>query len=579
MKEKLLAIAEQYQLDEFQRQIKEILALNSIKIAFLGAFSAGKTSLINALLGLKLPESPKPTTKSICLIEPDESVDSNEYFEDCGLDRQNISFMDFQNLLNGNRNGVAGVRVKPSEVLPLGSVFIDTPGIDNTGSSEGDLTTAYLQFVDAAVICIDVKEGTVKNHILQYLQRPELELVREKMIFVLTYADPDKGENAYDRVILEVARQLENGLQITNVKDKIIAVETHKPGVVEKFESLLQRNVLAKRNNIIEKRIEVDLKLVAQEMLKALKNRKENLKLDNDGVCIKIADVRKAMDALEEEKYKHRNDMSNLEEELRSLVAKQMRSYATSLAVTESSEGSEDIASQSQEMMKSINELCQNTVDRYVKDVNLNSSITRVGMDDVIESFKSVDSVKKMAVTVGTGILFAYLAPAAGIGNAAEAVVGGGVQTVAKEGAKKAVETVAKEGAKKTVETVAKETAKEGAKNVGKKAFLDVVLKELATVINTVNPVELVGTYVASKVKESSFEGVIADKAKSIAQMVVNAVQASFENQVLNPIENQLVSQKNALEKLAEERKNNEFNFEKEEIALETSIKELKALA
>ena len=78
MKEKLLAIAEQYQLDEFQRQIKEILALNSIKIAFLGAFSAGKTSLINALLGLKLPVSIKPTTKSICLIEPDESMETNK---------------------------------------------------------------------------------------------------------------------------------------------------------------------------------------------------------------------------------------------------------------------------------------------------------------------------------------------------------------------------------------------------------------------------------------------------------------------------------------------------------------------
>ncbi|MBR4559912.1 MAG: dynamin family protein [Fibrobacter sp.] len=563
MKEKLLAIAEQYQLDEFQSQIKEILALNSIKIAFLGAFSAGKTSLINALLGLKLPESPKPTTKSICLIEPDESVDSNEYFEDCGLDRQNISFMDFQNLLNGDRNGVAGVRIKPSEVLPLGSVFIDTPGIDNTGSSEGDLTTAYLQFVDAAVICIDVKEGTVRNHILQYLQRPELELVREKMIFVLTYADPDKGENAYDRVVQEVARQLENGLQITDAKNKIIAIETHKPGVVEKFESLLQRNVLAKRNNIIEKRIEVNLKLIAQEMLKSLKIRKENLKLDNDGVSKKIADVRKAMDSLEEEKYKHRNDMCNLEEELRSLVAKKMKTYATSLAVTES----EDVAFQTQEMMNSINELCQNTVNRYIKGVDLDPTLIRIGMDDVVNSFKSVDGVKNVAVTVGTGILMAYIGPAAGLGNAAEAAVGGGVQKIAKE------------GAKKTVEKVAKETAKEVAKNVGKKAFLGVALKELATVIKNVNPVELLGTYIASKVKESSFESVVADKAKNIAQMVVNSVQVSFENQVLNPIETQLASQMNALEKLREERKNNEFNFEKEEDALDASIKELKAIA
>lgn len=561
MKEKLIAIAEQYQLDEYLSRIREILALNSIKIAFLGAFSAGKTSLINALLGLKLPESSKPTTKSICLIEPDESVVSNEYFEDRGMDRQNISFMEFQNLLNGGRNGVAGVRIKPSKVLPLGSVFIDTPGFDNTGSSEGDLTTAYLQFVDAAVICINVKKGTVINNILQYLQRPELALIREKMIFVLTYADPDKGENAYDRVIQEVARQLESELQITNARDRIIAIETHKLGVIEKFESLLQKIILAKRNDIIEKRIECNLKLVAREMLAALKTRKENLKLDNDGVDKKILEVRKAIDSLEEEKYKHRNDMCDLEEELRSLVAKQMRAYATSLAVMKP----DDIASQSQEMMKSINELCQNAVNRYIKNVNLNPTLTRVGIDDVIAYFKSVDSVKSVAVTVGTGILMAYICPAAGAGNVAEAVVGGSVQTMAKEGAK----NVAK--------TAAKETAKEVAKNVGKKAFFGAVLKEFASAIEKVNPVEFVGAFIASKVKESSFEGMIGDKAKNVAQMVVNVVQIAFENQILNPIETQLSSQMNSLEKLREERKNNEFNFEKEEDALDASIKELKA--
>ena len=575
MKEKLLAIAEQYQLDEFQRQIKEILALNSIKIAFLGAFSAGKTSLINALLGLKLPVSIKPTTKSICLIEPDESIETNKYFEDCGLERKDILFTDFQDILNGERDGIAGIRVRPSNLLPLGSAFIDTPGIDNTGSSEGDLTTAYLQFVDAAIVCIDVNSGTITNHILQYLQRPELSLVREKMVFVLTHADPEKGDGAYNRVIQEVAKQIEKGLQISNAIDKVIAVDSHKPGVTEKIESLLQKNILAKRDAIVEKRIEDNLRKIALEMQNALKSIKDNLKLDDDGVDKKIANVRKIIEDLEKEKYKHRNDMGNLEDELMIAIVKQMKSYSGSFATM----AIDQIESQAQTMMDSINETSQNIVNRYIRNVSLNKSLTNIGMGDVVANFKSIDSIKSMAVTVGTGIACAYIGPAAGIGNAVEAVGGGIAQNVAKAGAKEGMKEAAKEGMKEAAKEGMKEAAKEGmkktAKKVGKKALLGKVLQSLAKAIDKANPIEQIGSVIATKVKQSNYEGLIAIKAKNIAQVIVASVQLSFEEQVLTPIANQLDLQMNSLEQLKSQRKNKEYDFQKQENKLDSAIKEL----
>ncbi len=578
MKEKLLAIAEQYQLDEFQRQIKEILALNSIKIAFLGAFSAGKTSLINALLGLKLPVSIKPTTKSICLIEPDESMETNKYFEDCGLERKDILFTEFQDILNGERNGIAGIRVKPSCLLPLGSVFIDTPGIDNTGSSEGDLTTAYLQFVDAAIICIDVNQGTITNNILQYLQRPELSLVREKMVFVLTHADPEKGDGAYNRVIQEVTKQIEKWLQITNAKDKVVAVDSYKPGLTEKIELILQKNILAKHNAIVEERIEANLKRLAHEMLNVLKNRKDNLKLDDASISKKIVEVNKAIDAIENEKYKHRNDMSNLEDELTSNIAQQMKEFASSFASVQSNQ----VATEVKTMMNVINESSQCIVNKYLKNVNLSKSLTNVGMDDVIASFKSVDNIKNVAVTIATSVAVAYVGPAAGLGNAAEAIGGGVVQNMAKEGSKETIKTVAKEGmkevAKEGVKTAAKEGMKTVAKETGKKAFFGKMLQGLANTIEKANPFEQIGTLVAAKVKESNFNEIIATKAKNIAQMIVNSVQISFEEQVLTPIANRLDLQMDSLEQLKAQKKDKELDLQKQEDLLNTAIKELSVL-
>ena len=558
MKDKLLAIANQFQMTSFESRIKDILALNSVKIAFLGAYSAGKTSLINAMLGLKLPVSDQPTTKSICLIEPTEGISSNEYFQDVGLTRENISFSQFQNLLDGSKEGVAGVRIKPSDHLPLGSVFIDTPGIDNTGSSEGDLTTAYLQFIDAAVICIDVKDGTLKNHILQYLQRPELTSIRDKMIFVLTQVNPERGEHAYDNVIREVSKQIEKWLKISNAPSKIIAIDSSKSDAPDKVLELLKKNIFVKRDSAIQNRITQSLKTVAQEMLQLLKLKRDNFFCNTAEIDKKIQNVKDLISTLEEEIYNHRNDLENLKEDLYNAIKRVMKGYVSAF----SSLDGDSLLNEINNMQESINTTSQSIVNNYVKNCALNKAVTNACMNDLVAKFKSVDDIKNTAVTVSTAAIVAYFFPAASVvGNTAEAVGGGAIQIAAKE--------AAKEAAKKTGKEVVKNTAK---------SYLSKVLADSLKTIDKANPIQQVGTLIASKFKSSNFEDVIPEKAKSISNMVVTSVQVTYDSEIIQPLSQQLEEQLDILERLKEEKKTTTNDFRKQVENLDETINELKKI-
>lgn len=577
MKDKLLAIAEQYQMRSFESRIKEILALDSVKIAFLGAYSAGKTSLINAMLGLKLPVAEQATTKSICLIEPTEEISSNEYFQDIGLNRENISFLQFQSLLNGDKEGIAGVRVKSSEHLPLGSVFIDTPGFDNTGSSEGDLTTAYLQFIDAAVICIDVRDGTIKNHILQYLLRPELTPIREKMIFVLTRAKLERGEHAYDSVIKEVAKQAENRLQISNASSKITVIDSLKSDAPNKVLDLLKKNIYAKRESAIQNRIMLCLKSIAQEMFQLLKFKRDNLSCDTVEIDKKIQNVRNSISMFEDKLYEHRNDLEKLNKSLCDSIKQIMKSYVSTIS---SMEG-EQLQSEINRMQESINSTSQIIVNNYIKNCTLTQTVTNECMNDLVSRFKSVDEIKNTAVTVSTAAIFAYVFPAASVtGNAAEAVGGGTIQVASKNVGEKVANIPilrkipmlgnVKNKGKNDNKTVAKD---EDAKKA--ESFLKKALAETLKTFDKVNPIEQVGTFFANKIKASSFENIIHEKAQSISKMIVSSVQYSFDSEIIQPLTQQLNEQMNILEQLKEQKENNSQNYQKQSIELEKNIKEL----
>ena len=60
----IYSTAEKYQKTTILERLKALEADQQLKIGFVGMFSAGKTSLINALLDIHLPVNPNRSKKS-----------------------------------------------------------------------------------------------------------------------------------------------------------------------------------------------------------------------------------------------------------------------------------------------------------------------------------------------------------------------------------------------------------------------------------------------------------------------------------------------------------------------------------
>ena len=264
-----------YEVEAVQKRIKEVLDDPSISIGFIGEFSSGKTSLINSMLGLALPTSIKPTTKSICLIKPTTDLEKNQFFiEDNGIEKP-VDRFEFEQILKGDKYGVATIKVKPSKVLPSGCIFVDTPGVSsidesaNKEAKEVELTYGYLSLVDAAILCININEGTINKKVQDFLCRPELKPIHNHLIVALTFSD-QKSENERKIVKENIINQLEKlskeGLFFAdNIKNKVFEISNQNQNNAEMVYNFLKETVLEQLPQLIENKKEKEFEKIAMD--------------------------------------------------------------------------------------------------------------------------------------------------------------------------------------------------------------------------------------------------------------------------------------------------------------------------
>ena len=270
MNNKIIEIASKYNKNHIKARLNDVYANAQLKIGFVGMFSAGKTTLINSLLGTHLPVDINPTTKSICIIEATEGIEAYEYYlEENGI-RKESSFPDFEAMVSGGSTGVAVVKVPANEIIPNGVIFVDTPGVDNYSADETILAKQYLAFLDAAVVCIDIADGTLKQEVKDFISSPSLAALSERMIFALTHADKKLNENA-ETVKKEVLSQLrkmsgESHFSIDKIEERIVTVNGKNPESAQSVIKLIRDKILVQRKEIVADRICREEKTIAVEL-------------------------------------------------------------------------------------------------------------------------------------------------------------------------------------------------------------------------------------------------------------------------------------------------------------------------
>lgn len=139
------------------RQLLSRLASDRFNLVVVGHFNRGKSTLMNAILGVdRLPTGVLPLTSVIT------SVGYGD--RECVLLHKDSGGLPFEIPLNqlaewvtehgnpGNRKGIAVAEVQlPVELLRLGFHFVDTPGVGSVISENTRTTRAFLPEADAAL--------------------------------------------------------------------------------------------------------------------------------------------------------------------------------------------------------------------------------------------------------------------------------------------------------------------------------------------------------------------------------------------------------------------------------------------
>jgi len=192
-------------------ELMKNLAEDRFRVAVIGRFSRGKTSLMNAILGDRwLPTGIVPLTSVITTVTYGSAPRALVQNTTGGL-RYEISLNELPEYVTqeknpGNCKHVREVEVQlPSEILRRGFYFVDTPGLGSSIAENTRTTMEFLPQVDV-VLLVSSFEGVLSEEEFQVLER--LSLTSSRLYLVVNKSDL-VSEPQRDEVLGFVQQQIQ----------------------------------------------------------------------------------------------------------------------------------------------------------------------------------------------------------------------------------------------------------------------------------------------------------------------------------------------------------------------------------
>ncbi len=175
------------------KQLAEKYAVGEFAVAFCGHFSAGKSSMINRLIGERiLPSSPIPTSANLVKIK--SGKEQAKVFLKNGEVLLFPAPYDFERIKSYCKNGDEIYTVEIShrmDHLPSHAVIMDTPGIDSTDDAHRIATESALHLADIVFYVMDY------NHVqseLNFIFLKELTEERKKICLIINQIDKHRED-------------------------------------------------------------------------------------------------------------------------------------------------------------------------------------------------------------------------------------------------------------------------------------------------------------------------------------------------------------------------------------------------
>ena len=159
------------------KQLAGKLAQGEFAIAFCGHFSAGKSRMINSLLGEQiLPSSPIPTSANLVKVRLGEK--SAKVFFKKEKPRLYYAPYDYEMLKNYCKDGDQIEEIEfsyPHINLPAQTVIMDTPGIDSADEAHRIATESAIYFADLIFYVMDYNHVQSENNFMFIKELTEAE--------------------------------------------------------------------------------------------------------------------------------------------------------------------------------------------------------------------------------------------------------------------------------------------------------------------------------------------------------------------------------------------------------------------
>lgn len=211
-------IANQYKygasISERIRELEEVVKSRKYRVAVIGEFKRGKSSLINALIGAQvLPTDILPMTASITHIHYGEEKRITIEYKDGSTEKKSIEeLIDYATKFDEEKEktseSIKEVLVSYPSVLCKNNIDIfDTPGM-NDDEKMSKITLSILGDIDAAIMVISACSPLSMTEQELIIRLIEEQGIRH-IIFAVTYIDAVSVEiNEQDRIIEHIKKRI-----------------------------------------------------------------------------------------------------------------------------------------------------------------------------------------------------------------------------------------------------------------------------------------------------------------------------------------------------------------------------------
>jgi len=304
MKDQLISIAEANNAKSIVEKLKNLDKEEyKTSVAFLGEFSSGKTTLVNALLKKQfLPSFDKPTTAIITEItksDRDHYSVAETINGSTSIKEIEVSELAEEVQKEGN-NRILKVEVQNSDLLDDNTILIDTPGVSSINEMHSKVTYGYLPFMDVVFMVVNINMGSISKSLQSFIEGCP-ENVKRKLHFVLNFKDT-KSPSQIEKLVSEFRNSLEEFISepklfVVSSKTAIKAntlndIELFEKSGVKKIEEVIKVEIPKIHDAIAEARYFETLEKYREDLIFFLQEKERNLKLDKSEFLMKIEQLK-----------------------------------------------------------------------------------------------------------------------------------------------------------------------------------------------------------------------------------------------------------------------------------------------